>query len=468
MASFDPSIILQAKPVQDPLESYGKVLSLKSLGQQQQLQEAQLTKYKQDQENEAKLNDLYKSSLGPAGTVDRNALYTGAASRGLGSRIPALQKSFADADKVAADISRTGAQTDELKFKVQKQKLDLAGGAIASLVANPNVTHDDVIVTINSLVNQGIIQPDQGAQMARMLPGNPQALRQFLIQKGLETADAGKRLDAILPKATTVNLGGTSQIVDTNSLTNPGAIGSALKHTQSPDSIASNATAIRGQNMVDARSRESASAAMTKPFEVTGQDGLPVLVQQDRQGNIVPVQGFGPKSGASKPLNDSQAKALLFGSRMQEAEKVLGSLEGKYSPAAINAKVTAENAPLIGGIAGMAGNALLSDEGQKAEQAQRDFINAVLRRESGAAISASEFENARKQYFPQPNDKPGNIAQKKANRELAIKGLLAEVPEGQRRSLSQPKQDQSAPKPGSVDGGVPDDIAAILRKHGAK
>jgi hypothetical protein len=57
---------------------------------------------------------------------------------------------------------------------------------------------------------------------------------------------------------------------------------------------------------------------------------------------------------------------------------------------------------------------------QKVNQAQRDFVNAVLRQESGAAIADSEFENAKKQYFPQPGDKPEVIEQKRQNRERVI------------------------------------------------
>lgn len=86
--------------------------------------------------------------------------------------------------------------------------------------------------------------------------------------------------------------------------------GQSFGINQSPDSRASNAIAIRGQNMVDARSRESSHASMTKPFEVTGPDGSPVLVQQDRQGNIVPVAGYSPKGGTSKPLPQAVVKQV--------------------------------------------------------------------------------------------------------------------------------------------------------------
>lgn len=110
MATFDPSIALQARGVQDPLESYGKALSLKSLGQQQKMQEAQLAKYEEDRAAEQTLADLYRTSVSPTGQIDRNALLTGAATRGLGSRIPALQKGFADQDKATREADKVGLE----------------------------------------------------------------------------------------------------------------------------------------------------------------------------------------------------------------------------------------------------------------------------------------------------------------------------------------------------------------------
>lgn len=135
------------------------------------------------------------------------------------------------------------------------------------------------------------------------------------------------------------------------------------------------------------------------------------------QGAIVPLQGF------QKPLNDVQSKALLFGTRMQESDKVINDLnrQGKsFSTPGANAGFG------IGGIVNMVN----SESAQMLDQAKRDFINATLRRESGAAIAESEFTNAEKQYFPQIGDSPKVIEQKARNRALAAQGVLAEVPKG--------------------------------------
>ena len=45
-------------------------------------------------------------------------------------------------------------------------------------------------------------------------------------------------------------------------------------------------------------------------------------------------------------------------------------------------------------------------------------------------ISPEEFDNARKQYFPQPGDHPGTIAQKLENRQAVIASLKTESGNG--------------------------------------
>ena len=68
-------------------------------------------------------------------------------------------------------------------------------------------------------------------------------------------------------------------------------------------------------------------------------------------------------------------------------------------------------------------NWLVSDDYQALDQASRDFINAQLRRESGAVISPEEFDNAYKQYLPRPGDTVEVLKQKAANRKTVIEGM---------------------------------------------
>jgi hypothetical protein len=49
-----------------------------------------------------------------------------------------------------------------------------------------------------------------------------------------------------------------------------------------------------------------------------------------------------------------------------------------------------------------------------------------LRRESGAVISPSEFEEARKQYIPQPGDGEQTLKMKAQNRKRVLDSLKSE------------------------------------------
>lgn len=197
-----------------------------------------------------------------------------------------------------------------------------------------------------------------------------------------------------------------------------------FKKTQTPDSLASNGLGWANFGLAKQR------LAMEQDQPKGQYDAERGIMVDPRTGQATPVmQGGQPVGPKNKDLNDSQAKALLFGSRMQEADRLLNGLAaaGTNMPSLI--KQGAEGVPLIGGALGAAANwGLASQPQQQVDQAQRDFLNAVLRRESGAVISPPEFDNARHQYFPQPGDGPKVIAQKAQNRALAIKGMLAEVP----------------------------------------
>lgn len=153
-----------------------------------------------------------------------------------------------------------------------------------------------------------------------------------------------------------------------------------------------------------------------------GQNKPPAGYQWTPSGTLAAIPG-GPGDPNTKPLTQDQSNARLYSNRMTASDKVLTGLEagGKpnYNPVAIKAILTGP------GVISDATNYYASKETQSAAQAMRDFINATLRRESGATITPPEFDNAMKQYFPQLGDKPEVLAQKRANRETAISGIAA-------------------------------------------
>lgn len=151
----------------------------------------------------------------------------------------------------------------------------------------------------------------------------------------------------------------------------------------------------------------------------------------DEAGNAVKIPGV------EKPLTEFQGKSSGFGIRAASAHEQLNALEGgalggefdsfpgyqngPVQPGVI--KRSAEALPLIGESMGTALNFTQSAAQQRVDQAQRNFVNATLRQESGAAISAGEWDNAKKQYFPQPGDDASVIEQKRLNRQQVIGGF---------------------------------------------
>lgn len=122
-------------------------------------------------------------------------------------------------------------------------------------------------------------------------------------------------------------------------------------------------------------------------------------------------------SGAEAPMlkepSQSQYTAAGFANRASQAGTIIDSIGTQFASAFARG--------------GLLPNFMKTDDRQMFEQAQRNFINAVLRRESGAVISPEEFNNAALQYFPQPGDSQAVLSQKRQNRSSVIGNLSAEA-----------------------------------------
>ena len=149
--------------------------------------------------------------------------------------------------------------------------------------------------------------------------------------------------------------------------------------------------------------------------------------------------------GGGKPLNESQSNAVAFGMRAKESNRILTELEKQGITNTGLIKGTTQGTlgavPLIGDSLSNLGGALTNwtaSEGQQStDQARRNFVTAVLRKESGAAISPSEFANEERKYFPQLGDSQSTIKQKQQARELAIKALEVQAGKGGAKLIEQ-------------------------------
>jgi hypothetical protein len=117
-----------------------------------------------------------------------------------------------------------------------------------------------------------------------------------------------------------------------------------------------------------------------------------------------------------KPVTGAERKALGFYNRALEASDTIAPIEDSIGQMSLAGQTRLQYAP----------NFLQSPEGQSYRQAQRTFTEARLRKESGAAVPTSEYENDAKTYFAQPGDTPKALEQKRKARQAVLDGIAFE------------------------------------------
>ncbi len=191
-------------------------------------------------------------------------------------------------------------------------------------------------------------------------------------------AEVQKRIPAMFSPAAV-------QVVQRMGMTPQAAAGLDQQKATAAETARHNAAAeaatIRGQNMTDARGR----AALTF-----------------RQENREP--------------SSAERRVYSFYERAADASGVLEKMQEQMASKGVVGQAWQRYAP----------NVMQSEDNQVYEQAQRQFTEARLRKDSGAAIAPTEYENDRKTYFPQPGDKPQVLQRKAAARRAVLEALKRE------------------------------------------
>ena len=150
------------------------------------------------------------------------------------------------------------------------------------------------------------------------------------------------------------------------------------------------------------------------------------ITYTDAEGNTVQIGGTG------KPLTEGQSKDTVYSTRAEGALPYIdngeAALMSKYDS-------TVENIPGVG-------NYLTSDEYQVASSAGDEFLQALLRKDTGATIQPFEIQEYGSVYLPQPGDKPDRLKYKKEARIRALAAMKAGMPAqaivAQERALATP------------------------------
>ena len=155
----------------------------------------------------------------------------------------------------------------------------------------------------------------------------------------------------------------------------------------------------------------------------------------DAAGNVTVTQGAGGAPGTPKPTEGSLASEGYL-QRMKGAEEIFTTLEAAGTKALGWTDRPAVDTDLE--------TWKLTEPEQQLLQAQRDWVRAKLRKESGAVIGPEEMAAEIKQYFPQPGEGEKVVAQKKESRKRAAEQLriTAMLPEDGSGSPADGGQDE--------------------------
>ncbi len=157
--------------------------------------------------------------------------------------------------------------------------------------------------------------------------------------------------------------------------------------------------------------------APTKPDKPTYQKFVVDGKEQMLTPEEVRAMGGVKVNPPQKAVTGAERMAMNFYNRGVEGHGTASALEDKIGKMGLVEQTRLQSAP----------NWMQSQDGQTYRQAQREFTEARLRKESGAAIPPDEYQNDARTYFAQPGDTPQTLAQKKTARETILKGLKNEA-----------------------------------------
>ena len=157
---------------------------------------------------------------------------------------------------------------------------------------------------------------------------------------------------------------------------------------------------------------EAAQNTFTQRLDANGNL---IELELDPTGRVVNQRVITEKVAGDPKVKEptgTQRVAAGFALRAEDSGRIITELGSQFTGA--------------GTRFGLVPEAFKSEDRKSIEQAERNFVNAILRRESGAAIAPTEFESAQKQYFAQRGDSNDILLQKQRNREVVTNALRLE------------------------------------------
>lgn len=391
--AIDASIYgqIQAPKENNLLAQYGQIQAIQGAQNQNRLAELMYGDKQREVESARAMDSAYRSATGPDGVIDRQKLYSGIAQTS-GSKLPGVQRGFAETDKLEVESQKN-------KIALQGEQLALAGRLLGGVTDQSTYDAARQSATANGLDVANMPAQYNPAFVASKLKEAmtvKEQLDNYWKQMAYDKPDANAALSAA---TSTANNAATNE---RSRLNNAATVGASYA----------------GQ----AQSAAQHANTLGKPFEVTGPEGTPILVRQDRQGNISRVDGFGPKSGNVK-LTEDQGKATGW---LVQAENAFSNMSGAMSRTPSSAQPGFNDAlaaiPSFGMTTGIA-NALRSPDRQQFIQGASSLSESLLRAATGAGVNKDEAVQKVQELTPVFGEAESTTKQKMAAIPIYIEAL---------------------------------------------
>ena len=442
----------QAPP--NPFAQYAQMQQLQQGEQANQLNQMKMQEMQRGLQEQNQLRQLYGRPgvdiTSPAFGQEIAAISPSA----YQAHLKAVQESKKSAADIALAEARTGqAQGETLKTKqqLQKEQRDFVRDSLSNLSFNPSDAN--ITAWTEDAVLMKHLTPEKAEAKKQELLSMPLLDRKtYLAQQGMTSADTAKLFES-MPKEKT---DGKTKWTEEGNPRLP-TFGQRMMGTKpitmqlSPGEASTAATAAARLNFDKAKVQWEKDNPAFNIEKVDQADGTTQFVAIDkitRQATPITMAPTAAPAGrggpvgvtdttarvplvgvSNKPLNESQSNATAFGMRMKEANSIAEKLISSGTLRGANI----ESVPFIGESLGKVLPSALggtSGQQQQLNQAKSNFITAVLRKESGAVISDSEFNRENAKYFPQLNDDEATIKQKANARKLAIEAIKIQAGPG--------------------------------------
>jgi hypothetical protein len=305
----------------------------------------------------------------------------------------ALEKGDLERQKTDAEVGAKRATTATSEFDLRKKRLDFT---VQGMVGAGDA--ETVKQYLVAGVQRGDIDMATAQRMAQTIPADPAAFGAWRRDTLMGALDAKEQMRFTTPDAGQVLTAQTSVANNT-----------ANNERQAKDNAASRAVTMRGQNLTDARSRESNQA---------GRVPSGYRMKADGSLEFVPGGPADPAAARRAAPTEDERKAAGW---LAQANNAYANMEKAISddPRAAKPGIV-ESLPMV---PEAAKNASRSDARQRFNQAASSFAEAALRAATGAGVNESEARQKVAELTPQWGDTPGNRQQKRDSLQVYLQSL---------------------------------------------